>query len=263
MTVPFCVESVIMKENKKQNRLIFLCSGKHREYDYVCVKNGEQREWESKGYISTFIWVGDMKVNKVTAERIRNQTIAPKREYILHEKCIEKFCEALLLKGYVNANSLLQSFEHKKVIFLFCEEFTQDEVKEKISILIQQYHSVTTTKKRVGVNLPEEIIGENKIDWVETKGTWVVYQHISPSGKSYIGITQQEPEKRWQNGNGYTSQRKFYNAIKKYGWESFQHNILKENICEEAASYWEKYFIKLFDSYYNGYNATEGGLHEK
>ena len=52
-------------------------------------------------------------------------------------------------------------------------------------------------------------------------GDWIVYQHISPNGKSYIGITQQDPEKRWQNGKGYTGQKKFYNAIKKYGWDSF------------------------------------------
>ena len=31
---------------------------------------------------------------------------------------------------------------------------------------------------------------------------FVVYRHISPSGKCYIGITCQKPECRWGN-NGY------------------------------------------------------------
>ena len=94
---------------------------------------------------------------------------------------------------------------------------------------------------------------------------YIVYMHTCPNGKKYIGITGQSAERRWQKGKGYAygSNDYFYNAIKKYGWDSFQHNILKENICEEAASYWEKYYIKEFDSYYNGYNATEGGLYER
>ena len=32
------------------------------------------------------------------------------------------------------------------------------------------------------------------------RGEYVVYKYTSPSGKSYIGITQQELEKRWKNG---------------------------------------------------------------
>lgn len=32
---------------------------------------------------------------------------------------------------------------------------------------------------------------------------WVVYKHTFPNGKVYIGITGQEPYKRWKYGNGY------------------------------------------------------------
>jgi hypothetical protein len=32
--------------------------------------------------------------------------------------------------------------------------------------------------------------------------TWIVYEHISPSGKIYVGITSQRVKVRWQNGNG-------------------------------------------------------------
>lgn len=37
----------------------------------------------------------------------------------------------------------------------------------------------------------------------EKKLKWCVYIHTSPSGKKYIGITSQNPQKRWQNGKGY------------------------------------------------------------
>ena len=65
--------------------------------------------------------------------------------------------------------------------------------------------------------------------------TYYVYRHISPNGKSYIGITKQEPTRRFQNGNGYKTQRAFYRAIQKYGWDSFKHEILEEGLTEKEA----------------------------
>lgn len=55
---------------------------------------------------------------------------------------------------------------------------------------------------------------------------YTVYMHVSPSGKRYIGITSQKVEKRWANGKGYKTQQYFYRAIKKYGWNNFQHIIV-------------------------------------
>ena len=46
---------------------------------------------------------------------------------------------------------------------------------------------------------------------------YIVYKHTSPSNKIYIGITCQDVERRWRNGDGYKSQKYFYRAIKKYG----------------------------------------------
>lgn len=88
-----------------------------------------------------------------------------------------------------------------------------------------------------------------------------VYKHTTPNGKVYIGITCQNPEKRWRNGNGYRNNKYFYNAIKKYKWENIKHEILLEDISKEEACEKEKEFIELFQSNKAGfgYNNSIGG----
>ena len=63
---------------------------------------------------------------------------------------------------------------------------------------------------------------------------WKVYKHKAPNEKIYIGITSQDPERRWQNGYGYATQQLFWRAIQKYGWENIQHEILEENLTKEV-----------------------------
>lgn len=60
---------------------------------------------------------------------------------------------------------------------------------------------------------------------MEESKTYIIYKHVSPSGKVYIGQTNQIPELRFRNGEGYRSSKKFYNAILKYGWKNFKHEI--------------------------------------
>ena len=101
-----------------------------------------------------------------------------------------------------------------------------------------------------------------------------IYRHwlINDKGqeKSYIGQTAKDNvEDRWGiNGNGYLrgeSDHKMARAIRKYGWNSFSHKVLLTIECEtpeELVSWldeWEKYYIWLYDSFYNGYNSTTGG----
>ena len=90
---------------------------------------------------------------------------------------------------------------------------------------------------------------------------WKLYVHISPNGKRYYGITSQKPEKRWQNGNGYKSNKYFWNAIKKYGWDNFMHEILFDNLTKEEVKLLEKIYITLYDTTNKnkGYNITKGG----
>lgn len=92
---------------------------------------------------------------------------------------------------------------------------------------------------------------------------YIIYMHrLKKDNRVYIGITCQKPEKRWQKGFGYKHSTYFYNAIKKYGWESFDHIILFENLEKHEAENKEKDLIKLYKSNIKGYgfNINEGGF---
>ena len=90
---------------------------------------------------------------------------------------------------------------------------------------------------------------------------YIVYMHISPSNKKYIGITSLEPKNRWRNGNGYKNNKHFTNAIKKYGWDNFQHIIIAKGLSEDEAKWLEVELIKKLDTSNKekGYNVLLGG----
>lgn len=86
-----------------------------------------------------------------------------------------------------------------------------------------------------------------------------IYKHTSPSGKSYIGQTK-DYNSRCVSHKKSANCRAFSSAIKKHGWDSFTHEILKENLSIEEANFWEEFYIKehLTISPY-GYNLNFGG----
>lgn len=92
-----------------------------------------------------------------------------------------------------------------------------------------------------------------------TKDNWVVYKHISPSGKVYIGITSNKPERRWNNGKNYKDNTYFKHAIGKYGWGNFQHIIVCSGLSEWEAKIAEVSLIKLYKLRGISYNISNGG----
>lgn len=92
---------------------------------------------------------------------------------------------------------------------------------------------------------------------------WVVYEHVSPSNKVYVGITCQKPQKRWKGGSGYVRkdhhQMLFENAILKYGWDNIQHNIIATNLNREDACKLEQELIAKYKKEKRSYNITNGG----
>lgn len=81
--------------------------------------------------------------------------------------------------------------------------------------------------------------------------------------KVYIGKTQRTIQERWQghikdSWNSKYQHRPLYRAFKKYGLNSFSIEIIEE--CENnQLNDKEKFWIKQYDSFKNGYNATLGG----
>ena len=99
-------------------------------------------------------------------------------------------------------------------------------------------------------------------------GTYCVYIHTNRiNGKKYVGQTihGDRPHKRWDNGNGYKHCIYFYNAIQKYGWENFEHEIIANNLTAEEADNFEKLLIEKLDTMNpdKGYNLEPGGTKNK
>lgn len=91
---------------------------------------------------------------------------------------------------------------------------------------------------------------------------YCIYMHKNLiNNKIYIGMTN-DVKRRWRNGGiEYHSCVRFYQAIKKYGFDSFAHIILKDNLTKDQAYKLEKHCIKLYRSNDKeiGYNISEGG----
>lgn len=88
-----------------------------------------------------------------------------------------------------------------------------------------------------------------------------VYCHTNKTnGKKYIGLTKQKPERRWQKGYGYINTY-FGNAIEKYGWDGFIHEVLYTGLTKEEACKKEIELIALYHTAERecGYNISFGG----
>lgn len=93
------------------------------------------------------------------------------------------------------------------------------------------------------------------------EATYSVYCHTNTiNGKQYIGITKRPPQKRWgKDGVRYSGQL-LGNAINKYGWENFKHEILVDGLTKEEAEKEEQRLIKEMETLCpRGYNLTSGG----
>jgi len=82
------------------------------------------------------------------------------------------------------------------------------------------------------------------------------------NGKVYIGQTWLSLSKRsGKNGSNYNNSIYLYNAIKKYGMDKFEYQILVQCLDQEAADYLEDYFMEKYNSrnVHVGYNIKKGG----
>jgi group I intron endonuclease len=98
----------------------------------------------------------------------------------------------------------------------------------------------------------------------------VIYKHTNKiNGHMYIGYSTYSMEKRWKehirdckcvNHKAYNTH--FYNALRKYGPDVFDHELLEECSDEiEVLKEREKYWIAYYNTYEDrdNYNLTPGG----
>jgi group I intron endonuclease len=80
---------------------------------------------------------------------------------------------------------------------------------------------------------------------------------------SYIGYTKQLLENRWKQHYKQAlkenKNRKFYNAIRKYGTDCWLTEIIDTADSPKQAKEKEIFYIKHYNTYFEGYNSTHGG----
>lgn len=89
------------------------------------------------------------------------------------------------------------------------------------------------------------------------------------NGKVYIGFTKNWPHRinghNYDRRHGISTNKSFYNAIEKYGWDSFDWEpIYQSQDFRHTLKVMEPYFIDEYRSWVgftdcNGYNVTRGG----
>jgi group I intron endonuclease len=94
--------------------------------------------------------------------------------------------------------------------------------------------------------------------------TYSVYKITNNvNGKSYIGFTGNTIFERFEQHKKdalkIRDNRKFYNAINKYGVDAWNIELLESVDSAEFAKQKEIELIEKFDTYNNGYNSTKGG----
>ena len=92
--------------------------------------------------------------------------------------------------------------------------------------------------------------------------SWVVYKALNTiTNKCYIGISRNFETRKQQHlldakrGTGF----RFHESIRKYGEDAFEWSIIDTCETQEEAVEKEFKYVKLYNSYINGYNDTKGG----
>lgn len=94
---------------------------------------------------------------------------------------------------------------------------------------------------------------------------YVIYKLTSPSGKVYIGRTNDFDHRMAVHKHDSTKNKKrpIYKAIRSYGWDNFIKEIIDTAVTEEESIRKEYGYILVYNSVKEGYNATyeteEGG----
>lgn len=157
------------------------------------------------------------------------------------------------------------SITKKQFIFLIENMFFNEKKREK-KIFDMWYKGYNNVEIANVLNLSSKTIYRRKKELLkrinfflnenqDLKETYIVYIHIFPNKKVYIGMTN-NVEERWKNGLGYIANEKMFNDILLYGWNNIEHNIIEDNLSYKEAMKLENEKINEYKSYIEeyGYN---------
>lgn len=85
--------------------------------------------------------------------------------------------------------------------------------------------------------------------------TYYIYIHTCPNYWTYVGMSL-TPKQRWNNGEGYKENKRFYEAIKKFGWDNIKHEIVAETKSKWIAEKIERTLITHFKIKKRSFNET-------
>lgn len=92
---------------------------------------------------------------------------------------------------------------------------------------------------------------------------YTLYRHVNKfNNHIYVGICHGNPCMRWgRNGKKYVGCTYFWNAIQKYGWDAFDHEVMMVGLTQQEAMAKEIEFIAYYKSNDRryGYNLDSGG----
>ena len=154
--------------------------------------------------------------------------------------------------------------------------FSEEEAEKLRRDLIQENRTLdphygfnAASGGKTGFNYNESSKNRQSETKTGDRSDWKVYIHTNKTnGKVYIGITCRDSFVRWANGKGYRNYNSqgipnshFDRAIMHYGWDSFDHQIIGENLTLEQASAMEIELISKYESTNpeKGYNIAKGG----
>ena len=142
-------------------------------------------------------------------------------------------------------------------------KMTIDQQKELLDQIIETNISNQSKIKHIR-RFIQKLYKDNKIKLEIISVPIIIYRHsiiIDNKEFSYIGQTF-DTKKRWKRA-AYEGCEKFYSAIQQYGFGNFKHEKLLLVDNEIEAEYFERWFIKKYNSIENGFNEDNGGSYRK
>lgn len=93
------------------------------------------------------------------------------------------------------------------------------------------------------------------------KHNYIVYMHTNIlNDKKYVGVTSVEKSESWNDEVRYQNNYKFYKDVKRYGWNNFKHEIIRDQLSYIEAKKIENELIQKYDLVNSGYNTLNSNL---